>query len=227
MDITYKILILLAGIIFGYLIGSLSFSLIIGKNFYQKDVRHYGSKNAGGTNATRVLGRKAGFTVMFFDVLKSIVVYWTLTLILTHTNLGQIAWVAPTVYLAMVATALGHAYPVFYGFKGGKVVSIFAGFALATNWALTLMSMIIFFGLLSWKKMVSLASVSAALAFLLYGWVFFFPEVVNLTMYAPVIKDIVWFYGAFTFTAILLIVRHRANIKRILDGSERKIGEPR
>lgn len=227
MDLLYKILILFAGLIFGYLIGSLSFALIIGKNFYQKDVRQYGSKNAGGTNATRVLGRKAGFIVMFFDVLKTVVVYWTLTLVLTRTNLVNIAWVAPTVYLAVAATALGHAFPVFYGFKGGKVVSIFAGFALATNWALTLISMLIFFSLIGWKKMVSLASVTTALAFLLYGWLLFFPQVANLTMYAATVDNMLWLYASFTFIAVLLIIRHKANIKRILSGTERRIGDPK
>lgn len=227
MDLTYKILILLAGITFGYLIGSLSFSLIIGKSFFQKDVRQYGSKNAGGTNATRVLGRKAGFLVMFLDVLKSVTVYWTLTLLLTYTDLGSYAWVAPTVYGGIVATALGHAFPVFYGFKGGKVVSIFAGFAVATNWLVTLISITLFFSLLGWKKMVSLASVVASFTFILYGWIFFFPEVFNLTMYAATVKDVLYFYSSFVVIAIILIVRHRANIQRILSGTERRIGEPR
>lgn len=227
MDLLYKILILVGGMILGYLIGSLSFSLIIGLNFYKKDVRQYGSKNAGGTNATRVLGKKAGFTVMFFDVLKSIVVYWTITMVLRYTALGAYAWVAPTVYLSIFATALGHAYPIFYGFKGGKVVSIFAGFALATNWVVTLISMVIFFGLLGWKKMVSLASVSTALALILYSWIFFIPEVFAFSMYPAGTNDPIWFVSIFLALSLILIVRHRANIKRILSGTERKIGDPK
>jgi glycerol-3-phosphate acyltransferase PlsY len=227
MDLLYKILILVGGMILGYLIGSLSFSLIIGLNFYKKDVRQYGSKNAGGTNATRVLGKKAGFTVMFFDVLKAIVVYWTITMVLRYTALGAYAWVAPTVYLSIFATALGHAYPIFYGFKGGKVVSIFAGFALATNWVVTLISMVIFFGLLGWKKMVSLASVSTALAFILYSWIFFIPEVFAFSMFPAGTNDPIWFVSIFLALSLLLIVRHRANIKRILSGTERKIGDPK
>lgn len=226
MDIFYKILIVLGGALFGYLIGSLSFSLIIGLNFYKKDVRLFGSKNAGGTNATRVLGKKAGFLVMFFDVLKSIVVYWTLVLLLRFTPLGQYAWFEATVYLAIFATALGHAFPIFYGFKGGKVVSIFAGFALATNWLVTIISMIIFFGLLGWKKMVSLGSVATATAFLLYGWVLLFPVVFNLSMYPAGANHPIWFIATFAAISILLIIRHRANIKRLLNGTERKIGDP-
>ena len=227
MDIFSKILILLGGIALGYLIGSLSFALIIGKTFYKKDVRLYGSKNAGGTNATRVLGRKGGFLVIFLDVLKAIVVYWTITLILMHTALGNIAWAGPTVYAAIIATALGHAFPIFYGFKGGKVVSIFVGFALATNWLVTIVSITIFFGMIGWKKMVSLGSVLTSVAFMLYGWIFIFPSVANLTMYAGTIIDMVWFYIAFAFISVLLVVRHRDNIKRIFAGTERRIGEPR
>lgn len=223
----YSILILIAGLLFGYLIGSLSFSLIIGKNFYQKDVRHFGSKNAGGTNATRVLGKKAGFLVMFFDVLKSIVVYWTIVLLLRIPQLAQFAWVAPTVYGAIFTTALGHAFPVFYGFKGGKVVSIFAGFALASSWLVTIISMIIFFGLVYLKRMVSLASISTATAFIAYGWIFFLPGVATFSLWPGAIENIPWFYGSFTALSLLLIWRHQANIKRLLDGNERKIGEPK
>ncbi len=225
--IIYKILVLLASIVFAYIIGSLSFSLIIGMNFYRKDVRKFGSKNAGGTNATRVLGRKAGFLVIFFDVLKSIIVYWTLTLILQHTGIGNHAWIAPTIYAGVFATAIGHAFPVFYGFKGGKVVSIFAGFALATNWLITLVSIVIFFGLIAWKKMVSLGSILTALAFILYGWIFLFPQVYNLSMYPGTVDNMLWFYGTFAAISILLIIRHKANIQRLLKGTERKIGDPK
>lgn len=221
----YSILILIVGLLFGYLIGSLSFSLIIGINFYQKDVREYGSNNAGGTNAARVLGKKAGYLVMFFDVLKTIIVYWTIVLLLRIPALAAHAWVAPTVYGAIITTALGHAFPVFYGFKGGKVVSIFAGYCLATSWLITLISMVIFFGLIYLKRMVSLASVTTAGAFILYGWVLLLPKVADFIMWPGTINHVFWYYGSFVLIAVMLIWRHRTNIGRILNGTERKIGE--
>jgi glycerol-3-phosphate acyltransferase PlsY len=221
----YSILILIVGLLIGYFVGSLSFSLIIGLNFYQKDVRLYGSKNAGGTNATRVLGKKAGFLVMFFDVLKTIVVYWTVLLLMRIPSIAMYAWVAPTLYGAVIATALGHAFPVWYGFKGGKVVSIFAGFCLATSWLFSLVGMALFFTLIFTKKIVSLASISTAIATILYGWIVLFPNVANIMLWGAADKSAIWLYVSFVIIAIMLVWRHKENIKRLLNGTERKIGQ--
>ena len=194
---------LVLAIIFGYLFGSIPFALIIGKVFYNTDIRTKGSGNLGGSNAGRVLGKAAGISVTAFDTLKA-----TIVILLVFQFAPQYAAIAG------VFAAIGHSYPIFAQFKGGKAVSSAAGYLLGVA---IIMSKIVelfiipaslFFLLLKLTKIVSLSSMIAA--------------TVSIFIAYFVTKD---FFLTFNFILIdiLIIYRHRDNIKRLLNGAERKV----
>ena len=195
---------LILAIVFGYLFGSIPFALIIGKVFYKTDIRTKGSGNLGGTNAGRVLGKTAGISVTVFDVLKA-----TIVILIVYQFSPQYA------ALAGVFAAIGHSYPIFAQFKGGKAVSTAAGYllgaAIIVNQVILLFIVpaSLFFIILKLTKYASLASMVAAtisifIAYFATGgdWIF----TLN-----------------FILIDILIFYRHRANIKRLLNGTETKV----
>ena len=192
-------------ILLGYLLGSLPFALIIGKVFYKTDVRNFGSGNLGGTNAGRVLGKKAGISVIVLDILKVIVA----VAIVSYFNKEASIW-------AGLAAAFGHCYPIFAGFRGGKAVATMFGIIISTSfftfrnpWYLVV-PLIVFLLVLVLTKMVSLSSMCAALASSIY----------ITYMQIGVSTEIII---ASWLLTVLVIYRHRSNIKKILDGTENKI----
>ena len=110
---------IIAAILIGYFLGSIPFALVIGKVFYKKDIRNYGSGNLGGGNAGRVLGKKAGLAVMTMDILKVTFAIFLISLLTENENV---------MILAGLAAAAGHCFPVFAKFKGGKAVATMYGF---------------------------------------------------------------------------------------------------
>jgi len=194
---------LLIMIIFSYLYGSIPFALVIGKLFYGVDVREYGSGNLGGTNTGRILGKKAGLTCIILDILKCFVCVAVTKLVTPVFHLANYA-----IYVSAVACVIGHCYPIFAKFKGGKAASVMFGYAFANSFFTFAVIGIIFLVILKISKYVSLASIVA---------------VISLVILSPLFN-----YGTFgficnIFIALLLIYRHRENIKRIKDGTERKI----
>ena len=192
-------------ILLGYLLGSLPFALIIGKLFYKTDVRNYGSGNLGGTNAGRVLGKKAGISVIACDVLKVVVAVG----IVSYFDREASIW-------AGFAAAFGHCYPIFAGFRGGKAVATMFGFLLSTSiftfqsaWYV-IIPFLFFLVVLYLSKMVSLSSMMAALISSLY---------ITYRQFDRSIEIII----ASWLLTILVIYRHRSNIKKIADGTENKI----
>lgn len=192
-------------ILLGYLLGSLPFALIIGKLFYKTDVRNYGSGNLGGTNAGRVLGKKAGISVIAGDVLKVVVAVG----IVSYFDREASIW-------AGFAAAFGHCYPIFAGFRGGKAVATMFGFLLSTSiftfqsaWYV-IIPFLFFLVVLYLSKMVSLSSMMAALISSLY---------ITYRQFDSSIEIII----ASWLLTILVIYRHRSNIKKIADGTENKI----
>ena len=189
----------------GYLLGSIPFALVIGKLFYHTDVRKYGSGNLGGTNAGRVLGKKAGIATIVLDVLKVVVAVAIVSLIF-HDPYNAI-W-------AGVAAAFGHCYPVFAGFKGGKAAATLVGFLLSTaiftfhNAMYVVIPLIAFFVLLYLFKMVSLASLSMAIVSSLY--ITFMQNNISITI-------------ASWLLSVLVVYRHRVNIGKIINHTENKI----
>ena len=192
-------------ILLGYLLGSLPFALIIGKLFYKTDVRNYGSGNLGGTNAGRVLGKKAGISVIACDVLKVVVAVG----IVSYFDREASIW-------AGFAAAFGHCYPIFAGFRGGKAVATMFGFLLSTSiftfqsaWYV-IIPFLFFLVVLYLSKMVSLSSMMAALISSLY---------ITYRQFDSSIEIII----ASWLLTILVIYRHRSNIKKIADATENKI----
>lgn len=188
----------------GYILGSIPFALVIGKVFYKTDIRKHGSGNLGGTNAGRVLGKKAGISVIACDVLKVLVA----VAIVSFFDKEASIW-------AGVAAAFGHCYPVFAGFHGGKAVATMFGFLLSTsiftfsNIWYVLIPLLCFFLVLYLSKMVSLSSIVAALSSSIYiTWM----QLENIPMII-----------ASWLLTILVIYRHRSNIQKIRNGNENKI----
>ena len=195
---------LILAILFGYLFGSIPFALIIGKVFYKTDIRTKGSGNLGGTNAGRVLGKPAGITVTIFDVLKA-----TIAILIVYQFAPQYA------ALAGVFAAIGHSYPIFAQFKGGKAVSTAAGYLLGTAIIVNQVILLfivpasLFFLILKLTKYASLASMVAA-------------TISIFIAYFATNGD--WIFTLnFILIDILIFYRHRANIKRLLNGTETKV----
>lgn len=185
-------------IIAAYLLGSFPSALVIGKTFYQKDIRQYGSGNLGSTNAFRVLGKKGGTIVFILDVLKGGLA------VLAAMYLG--ATIHPLI-IAMFAL-IGHIYPVFANFKGGKAVATSAGIILFYSPILFITLFIIFVVSLKIWKMVSLSSTIISVAAVLIVWFG------NYDFTAQIM---------FTLFAAMIIIKHIPNYKRILNGTENKV----
>ena len=190
-------------IIFAYLYGSIPFALVIGRLFYKTDVRNYGSGNLGGTNTGRVLGKKAGFAVIVLDASKALLV-----MLLTKYLCSEFSLNEDLPYLCALFCVIGHCYPIFANFKGGKAVSTAIGYFFAVDPLGAVLALVVFFIVLKISKYLSLSSVLASLSVLL----------------AVPFLDISLTGKLVTAAIILLLVyRHRENLKRVKQGTESKI----
>ena len=198
-----KILIPILLIVMSYLYGSIPFALVIGKLFFHKDVRNYGSGNLGGTNAGRVLGKPAGLAVIILDATKCIV-SMGITLLFVH----QMGISMDLYYLSGLACIIGHCYPVFAGFKGGKGVSSAIAYALMTNIYAFLIAFVTFFVVLKLSKYVSLSSMLGCVA---------------VVIAAPFLNEPTMCIITNILITCLVIYKHASNIDRIKQGTERKI----
>ena len=211
------ILCLIISVILGYLIGSISTSLIVGKVFFKIDIREHGSKNAGGTNAGRVLGKKAGFIVIFFDALKIGISMGISYLLMYLFGLElDVSKTSLIVYATTFATAIGHCYPIFFGFKGGKAVSTLLGFVVFTNPYLLITMFIIFAIILLPTKYVSLSSMISSILLFAFSFIPFFQNGMIIIDY-----NIYYSLTLFLFSAVL-IFKHRSNIVRLINKKELK-----
>ncbi|WP_188350548.1 glycerol-3-phosphate 1-O-acyltransferase PlsY [Mammaliicoccus stepanovicii] len=184
-------------IILSYLVGCFPSGLVLGKLFYKKDIREFGSGNLGATNTFRVLGKKAGFIVMFLDIFKGfIVVFFPLWF-----NVD-----IPSIFVGIFAV-IGHVFPIFLKFRGGKAVATSAGAVLGVHPLLLIILAIIFLSILFLTKYVSLSSIVASICCVI-GAIF--------------IGDLPFLFVSIAIMVILL-VRHQSNIVRIFKGSEPKI----
>lgn len=190
-------------IILAYLYGSIPFALVIGKLFYKTDVRNYGSGNLGGTNTGRVLGKKAGIAVIILDASKALLVMLLAKYLCTLLSLNE-----DLPYICALFCVVGHCYPIFANFKGGKAVSTAIGYFFAVNPLGAILALVVFFIVLKISKYVSLSSVLASLSVLAATPFLDMPLVGKLTT-----------FGIIT----LLVYRHRENLKRIRQGTESKI----
>ena len=203
MDSNY---IFIAGIVLAYLLGAIPTSVWVGKIFYKTDIRQHGSGNAGGTNTVRILGWKAGIPVIIFDVFKGWFAVFYLPRIFPETTLLPINYVLLAFGLAAV---IGHVFPVYVGFKGGKGVGTLAGVGLALFPLALLAALGVFLIVAISTRYVSLGSIIAAISFPLF-LIFVFNETST-----PVL--VLGF-----FASIFIVYTHRTNITRLLKGEENK-----
>lgn len=196
---------IILSILIGYFLGSIPFALVIGKVFYKTDIRNYGSKNLGGGNAGRVLGKKAGLAVMTLDILKV-----TLAIFIASCFKNRDI----TMLIAGLSAAAGHCYPIFARFKGGKAVATMYGFLFGMalfgpyNLWIFFLPLIVFLIVLYIGKIIALASIGSA--------------VVNTIYIYFVVGSMGLFVASLIFT-IVIIYRHRSNLVRIINKEENKI----
>jgi glycerol-3-phosphate acyltransferase PlsY len=191
--------------VLGYLIGSIPFALVIGKVFYNTDVRQYGSGNLGGGNTGRVLGKKAGLSTMALDLLKV-----TLVVLIAKLVVGTDTAMA----LGALAAGIGHCFPLYAHFKGGKAVAamygyLFGLFVVAGRSPLYFfLPLVIFLIVIVLSRIISLSSIISAIAVTIY---------ICLQPEAPAIKIVQVIF------AVVIVVRHRANIVRMMNHNENTI----
>lgn len=212
-------------LIFSYLCGSIPVGYLIGVIFYNIDIRKYGSGNIGAANAFRVLGKKSGIFTMVGDILKGAVAVFSCRLYLwfgSYDAFGTSQWkfsFDQGFFLALSAlmAIIGHSYPVWFNFKGGKSASVSAGALLGVN----PIAFVVVFGtwvlILIKTRYTSLSNLLVAWLTPPLYWFFAGPKFFNNQS---------WWAFILSFIMIILIYwRHRENIKRLIKGNERKFGQ--
>ena len=198
--------------IIAYAIGSINFSVIISRKYAGFDVREKGSGNAGTTNMLRSVGKKAAAITLICDILKGVV---SILIAVIIGNIVRNMDKALLVQIAGIAVVLGHTFPIFFEFKGGKGVATSLGVLLMTNWQIGLICLIFAIVIMAFSKMVSMGSVGAAILFpvlTLFIRNHFIVEATGLK----------YFFFSIVLAAIVAF-NHRENIKRILNGTENKL----
>ncbi len=203
-------------LIMAYLIGSINFSIILSKKMAGFDVREKGSGNAGTTNMLRTVGKKAALITLLCDILKGIVPVLLAVLIGNiANNFGAEIRVDYLAQIAGIATVIGHTFPIYFGFKGGKGVASSLGLILIINWQIGLICLVFALLVMAITRMVSLGSITAAILFAVLvifniGSEYYIVQNGNYRIFGIVL-------------AAIVIFNHRSNIKRILSGTENKL----
>ena len=189
-----------------YLIGSISFSVIFTKKLAGFDVREKGSKNAGTTNVLRAVGKKAAALTLICDILKGVL---AIVVAILATRIWKDVDGTLLEYIAGFFAILGHTFPIFFEFRGGKGVATALGVLITLNWKIGLICLIFAVIIIAFTKMVSVGSLLAAVLYpiltIFMGDVKFLPVLISILI------------------ALLVIFNHRENLKRIKDGTENKI----
>ena len=197
--------------VIAYLLGSISFSVIISKKMAGFDVREKGSGNAGTTNVLRSVGKKAAVITLIFDVLKGVLA--VLVAYIAGNIVKEGVDKALLIQIAGLLVIVGHTFPIFFGFKGGKGIATALGVLLITNWNIGLICLVFALVLMALTKMVSLGSISAAILFPVL--ILFMPHTAYLVDGNYIIYSIL--------IAVLVVFNHRTNVKRLLSGTENKL----
>ena len=195
-------------IIFAYLIGSIPTAVWISKYFFNIDIRDYGSGNAGATNTFRVLGKKWGTIVMVVDILKGVIAT-SLYLAMPHYETNELHRTNFMIGLGL-ASVIGHVFPIWANFKGGKGVATLFGMALAIQPAVALLCIAVFLLVLYLTRFVSLSSILAGVAFMILILFIYNAQ-------EPLYR------GFAIIVALMIVLTHQKNISRILNGTESKV----
>lgn len=201
--------------IIAYLIGSVNFSIIISKKIAGFDVREKGSGNAGTTNMLRSVGKKAAAITLVCDILKGVI---SICIAIIIGNIAKNLDRELLLQIAGIAVVIGHTFPVFFGFKGGKGVATSLGVLLMSNWQIGLICLVFALVLMALTRMVSLGSCGAAVLFPVLT--LFINE--HYTVLTEGKNGNVYFIYS-VILAIIVLYNHRENIKRILSGTENKL----
>ena len=201
--------------IVAYLIGSVNFSIIFSKKFAGFDIREKGSGNAGSTNMLRSVGKKAAALTLLCDVLKGVV---AIGIAIILGNVIKEVNKELLLQIAGIAVILGHTFPIFFGFKGGKGVATSLGVLLLSNWKIGLICLVFALVLMILTKIVSLGSCAAAVLFPVLT--LFIND--SYTVLTEGKKGSVYFIYSLIL-AVIVLFNHRKNIQRLLNGTENKI----
>ena len=201
--------------IIAYLIGSVNFSVLISKKMAGFDVREKGSGNAGTTNMLRSVGKKAAVITLVCDILKGVV---SIVIAIIVGNIAKNLDRELLLQIAGITVVLGHTFPIFFGFKGGKGVATSLGVLLMSNWQIGLICLVFAVVLMALTRMVSLGSCAAAILFPVLT--------LFINQHYTVLTDgksgrVYFIYSV--ILAIIVLYNHRSNIKRILNGTENKL----
>lgn len=202
------ILKILAALAFGYFLGSLNTAVIVGK-IYGKDISSHGSKSAGLTNTLRVLGKSAAALVLAGDVLKGVIAC------LVGLQLGVYAYSGEakdcvSLLAAGAGAVMGHNWPVYFGFKGGKGALTAATVMFMVDWVMALISLGFFVMIVALTRYVSLGTISATLFFVALSFL-------------PVFGNTFYFHIFASLMALMIVFKHRENIRRLLSGTENRL----
>ena len=202
------ILKIFAAVALGYLLGSLNTGVIVGK-IYGKDIRSHGSKSAGLTNALRVLGKSAAVFVLAGDILKGIIACLVGLQLGVYVYSGE-AIDCVSLLAAGAGAVMGHNWPVYFGFKGGKGALTAAAVMFMVDWVMALICLGFFVILVALTRYVSLSTICATMLFVAIS---FIPDFGN-TIY----------FNIFAFLmAFIIIYKHKENVQRLLSGTENKL----
>ena len=244
MDIIlYNIIACLTSLILGYFFGSIPVGVILCRLFRGEDPRENGSKNSGGTNVGRLYGKKLGAATIILDAIKTVlpmILVWVLLNFagiksIFAEKLGAEMYGSGTlcIMLAPLGATLGHCWPVFAGFKGGKAVASLTGFVFLTNWFMSIFGFIVFGITLKKSKYVSLSSMIGSAATTVAAWLIYVLTVTGVlncgfTFWGFGLVELwaganLWFAVVSTLITGMLIFRHRSNIRKLAAGTENKI----
>ena len=195
-------------ILLAYLTGAFPSAVWVGKTFYKIDVREFGSGNAGATNTFRVLGKKAGIPVLIMDIFKG---WLSVNYISFLTNIPESAEAVFEIKLAFgIAAVIGHLFPIYTGFRGGKGIATLLGLLIGLHDVAALYSILVFVIVFVTSKYVSLGSIIASIAFPILVILILGSTNVSLNLFA-------------FFVPILSLITHQKNIERLLRGEETKV----
>jgi len=192
----------------GYLLGSLNTSVIVGK-LYGKDISSLGSRNAGLTNTLRVLGKSAAVFVLAGDILKGIIACLIGLRLGVYASSGE-ATDCVSLLAAGAGAVMGHNWPVYFGFKGGKGALTAAAVLFMINWVMGLMCLGLFAIIVALTRYVSLGTISATMFLVVISFL-------------PNFESTLYFYMFACLMAFTVIFKHRENIQRLLSGTENKL----
>ena len=195
-------------VLLAYLTGAFPSAVWIGKTFYKIDVREFGSGNAGATNTFRVLGKKAGIPVLIMDIFKG---WLSVNYISFLTNITESAEAVFEIQLAFgIAAVIGHLFPIYTGFRGGKGIATLLGLLIGLHAVAALYSILVFVIVFIISKYVSLGSIIASIAFPILVILILGSTNVSLNLFA-------------FFVPILSLITHQKNIERLIRGEETKV----